>query len=214
MPRPKKKNFYFGETEEYAVRMFLTATTVTERSLVYNKYLYAPLNKMIDSIIRRYKLYRKNETYDDLHADVLSFLITKSDKFKPEKNKKAYSYFGTICKNYLMIKDQKELNRLLSYEDMSTTIENRDDQIYYIDNDDRDNNKIFRILLRDIEMFMDENQLSENEEKLGLALVDIFNNYDEIFVHGEGNKFNKNLILLSLREMTNLTTKEILLTFS
>ena len=212
MPRPKKKNFYFGETEEYAVRMFLTATTVTERSLVYNKYLYAPLNKMIDSIIRRYKLYRKNETYDDLHADVLSFLITKSDKFKPEKNKKAYSYFGTICKNYLMgqiIKDQKELNRLLSYEDMSTTIENRDDQIYYIDNDDRDNNKIFRILLRDIEMFMDENQLSENEEKLGLALVDIFNNYDEIFVHGEGNKFNKNLILLSLREMTNLTTKEI-----
>lgn len=212
MPRPKKKNFYFGETEEYAVRMFLTATTVTERSLVYNKYLYAPLNKMIDSIIRRYKLYRKNETYDDLHADVLSFLITKSDKFKPEKNKKAYSYFGTICKNYLMgqiIKDQKELNRLLSYEDMSTTIENRDDQIYYIDNDDRDNNKIFKILLRDIEMFMDENQLSENEEKLGLALVDIFNNYDEIFVHGEGNKFNKNLILLSLREMTNLTTKEI-----
>jgi len=212
VPRPKKKNFYFGETEEYAVRMFLTATTVTERSLVYNKYLYAPLNKMIDSIIRRYKLYRKNETYDDLHADVLSFLITKSDKFKPEKNKKAYSYFGTICKNYLMgqiIKDQKELNRLLSYEDMSTTIENRDDQIYYIDNDDRDNNKIFKILLRDIEMFMDENQLSENEEKLGLALVDIFNNYDEIFVHGEGNKFNKNLILLSLREMTNLTTKEI-----
>lgn len=167
---------------------------------------------MIDSIIRRYKLYRKNETYEDLHADVLSFLITKSDKFKPEKNKKAYSYFGTICKNYLMgqiIKDQKELNRLLSYEDMSTTIENRDDQIYYIDNDDRDNNKIFKILLRDIETFMDENQLSENEEKLGLALVDIFNNYDEIFVHGEGNKFNKNLILLSLREMTNLTTKEI-----
>jgi len=212
VPRPKKKNFYFGETEEYAVRMFLTATTVTERSLVYNKYLYAPLNKMIDSIIRRYKLYRKNETYEDLHADVLSFLITKSDKFKPEKNKKAYSYFGTICKNYLMgqiIKDQKELNRLLSYEDMSTTIENRDDQIYYIDNDDRDNNKIFKILLRDIETFMDENQLSENEEKLGLALVDIFNNYDEIFVHGEGNKFNKNLILLSLREMTNLTTKEI-----
>ena len=34
------------------------------------------------------------------------------DKFKPAKNKKAYSYFGTICKNYLMgqiIKDQKEL---------------------------------------------------------------------------------------------------------
>ena len=47
--------------------------------------------------------------------------MTKVDKFKPDKNKKAYSYFGTICKNYLMgqiIKDQKEQNRKISYEDI------------------------------------------------------------------------------------------------
>ena len=51
--------------------------------------------------------------------------------------------------------------------------------------------------------------LSENEKKLGYALIEIFNNFDKIFQIGEGNKFNKNLILLSMREMTGLSTKEI-----
>ena len=72
---------YFGEPQEAAVRMFLTASTLTERNQIYNEYLYAPLNKMIDSIIRRYKLYRKGEEFRDIHADVLSFLITTSIQF-------------------------------------------------------------------------------------------------------------------------------------
>jgi hypothetical protein len=51
--------------------------------------------------------------------------------------------------------------------------------------------------------------LNENEIKLGQALYDLFDNYENIFVGNDNNKFNKNIILLSLREMTNLSTKEI-----
>ena len=212
MPRPKKNKIYFGEPQERAVRMFLTAHTFTERNKIYTEYLRAPLNKMIDSIIRRYKLYRKNEEFRDIHADVLSFLMTKTEKFKPEKNKKAYSYFGTICKNYLMgqiIKDQKLQNRHTSYEGISTYLETREDLIYYMNKEPTDHNKIFVSLIDRIESFMAENHLNENEIKVGGALIEVFTNYDEIFIHGAGNKFNKNLVLLSLREMTNLSTKEI-----
>jgi hypothetical protein len=214
MPRPKSKNtMYFGEEQEYAVKMFLTATTLTERNEIYVNYLYEPLNKMIDSIIRRYKLYRKNQEFRDIHADVLSFLITKAEKFKPEKGKKAYSYFGTICKNYLMgqiIKDQKLQNRNVSYEDISKSIEERPDQVYYMGNhEESDTSKFFIQLVDEIEDFMATTQLNENEIKIGSALMEVFTNYDEIFIHGQGNKFNKNLVLLNLREMTNLSTKEI-----
>ncbi len=45
--------------------------------------------------------------------------------------------------------------------------------------------------------------------KLGVALHDIFENYETIFPATDNNKFNKNVILLSLREMTNMSTKEI-----
>lgn len=204
---------YFGEEQEYAVRMFLTATTLTERNQIYTSYLYKPLNKMIDSIIRRYKLYRKGLEFRDIHADVLSFLITKAEKFQPAKGKKAYSYFGTICKNYLMgqiIKDQKLQNRNISYEDISKSIEERPDQVYYMSNgEETDTTRFFIDLVDEIEEFMSITPLNENEVKVGSALIEVFTNYDEIFIHGEGNKFNKNLVLLNLREMTNLSTKEI-----
>jgi hypothetical protein len=61
----------------------------------------------------------------------------------------------------------------------------------------------------DLELFIENEDLTENEQKLGYALLEIFNNFDKIFQVGDGNKFNKNLILLSLREMTSLSTKEI-----
>ena len=47
---------YFDVREEMAVRMFLTATTFDEKNKIYNEYLRYPLDKMISSIIRRYKL--------------------------------------------------------------------------------------------------------------------------------------------------------------
>jgi len=114
-------NNYFDVREETAVVMFLEAETMKERNEIYNEFLKKPIEKMVSSIIRRYKLYRKDMSFDEILNDTHSFLITKSDKFIPDKNKKAYSYFGTICKNYLMgqiIKDQKDTNRKVSYEDI------------------------------------------------------------------------------------------------
>ena len=65
------------------------------------------------------------------------------------------------------------------------------------------------ILLSSIKETLDDKSLNDNEYKLGLALTDIFENYEMIFPATSNNKFNKNIILLSLREMTNLSTKEI-----
>jgi hypothetical protein len=63
--------------------------------------------------------------------------------------------------------------------------------------------------LNELKAFIDNESLNDNEKKLGYALVDLFENYETIFSGAENNKFNKNVILLSLREMTNLSTKEI-----
>jgi hypothetical protein len=203
---------YFDVREELAVIRFLESTSYEEKNKIYNDFLRKPLDKMISSIIRRYKLYRKDMDFEEIHIDTHSFLMTKIDKFKPSKEKKAYSYFGTICKNYLMgqiIKDQKEINRKISYEDISTSLENDEGFAYYIENDGLDSERIIHHFLIELENFIKNENLSENEVKLGQALHDIFDNYENIFVGNDNNKFNKNIILLSLREMTNLSTKEI-----
>jgi predicted SprT family Zn-dependent metalloprotease len=210
--KPKTSTNYFDVREETAVVLFLQADTIQERNKIYNEFLKAPIEKMVSSIIRRYKLYRKDMTFEEILNDTHSFLITKSDKFVPDKNKKAYSYFGTICKNYLMgqiIKDQKDTNRKISYEDISTDLENRADLIYYLDNDTVDSENIILDYIEKLKTFVESQNLSENEKRLGDSLIDLFENYDNIFVGNDNKKFNKNLVLLSLREMTNLSTKEI-----
>ena len=203
---------YFDVREETAVRNFLLAESSHEKNKIYNEFLKAPLDKMISSIIRRYKLYRKDMDFNEIHCDTHSFLMTKVDKFKPDKNKKAYSYFGTICKNYLMgqiIKDQKETNRKISYEDISSSLEERPDMSYRIDEDIVESDVIINQYLQELKEFIESENLNDNETKLGYALIDLFDNYESIFSGADNNKFNKNVILLSLREMTNLSTKEI-----
>jgi hypothetical protein len=203
---------YFDIREENAVRMFLTASTSEEKNKIYNEFLRFPLDKMISSIIRRYKLYRKDMDFIEIHTDTHSFLMTKIDKFSPSKEKKAYSYFGTICKNYLMgqiLKDQKETNRKISYEDISGDLENAPQMIYYLDIEQPEEVNLIPILINYIKEIIEENELNESELKLGLSLVEILENYETIFPATDNNKFNKNVILLSLREMTNMSTKEI-----
>jgi hypothetical protein len=210
--RKAVKENYFDVREEEAVRKFLIAESSYEKNKIYNQFLRSPLDKMISSIIRRYKLYRKDMNFEEIHTDTHSFLMTKVDKFKPDKNKKAYSYFGTICKNYLMgqiIKDQKETNRKISYEDISSSLEEREDMSYTIDDDVIETDYVINEYLTELKIYIESEQLNDNEKKLGYALIDLFDNYETIFSGADNNKFNKNVILLSLREMTNLSTKEI-----
>ena len=210
--RKPKANNYFDEREENAVRLFLATESYEERNKIYNEFLKGPLDKMISSIIRRYKLYRKDMNYDEIHNDTHSFLMTKIEKFKPSKEKRAYSYFGTICKNYLMgqiMKDQKETNRKISYEDISSDLSNNVQMAYYIDNDDVSSEFIIKKFLEKLKSSLDNDNPNEQEFKLGSAIYDLFDNYSTIFPDSNNNKFNKNIILFELREMTNLSTKEI-----
>ena len=212
MPRPRTQKIYFGEDQEKAVVNYLESTDEAERNKIFNEYLREPLIIMVESIIRRYKLYRKDLEFEEIHNDTMSFLITKINKFDHTKNTKAYSYFGTICKNYLMgaiQKDTKEQNRQVSYDDISSDVEDSTDLSYVIDEHVIDYQAIIIKLTSNLEEFVENQNLNENEQKLGYALLEIFSNFDKIFQVGDGNKFNKNLILLSLREMTSLSTKEI-----
>jgi hypothetical protein len=212
MPRKRTQKIYFGEDQEQAVIRYLESESEKEKNKIFNEYLKEPLTIMVESIIRRYKLYRKDLEFNEIHTDTMSFLMTKISKFDHTKNHKAYSYFGTICKHYLMgviQKDTKETNRNVSYDDISSDLEESIEHSYIIDEVHVDYRDVILKLVFQLENFMENEELTENEQKLGYALVEIFNSFEKIFQIGEGNKFNKNLILLSLREMTSLSTKEI-----
>ena len=184
MPRPRTQKIYFGEDQEKAVVNYLESTDEAEKNKIFNEYLREPLIIMVESIIRRYKLYRKDMEFEEIHTDTMSFLITKINKFDHTKNTKAYSYFGTICKNYLMgaiQKDTKEQNRQISYDDISSDIEQSEKHSYVIDDFIIDYREVIIKLTIELEEFMEKQNLNENEQKLGYALLEIFSHFDKIF---------------------------------
>lgn len=216
MPRKKKDRTYYGVDQEKAVVLFLQATTTEEKEALYRTYLQAPINQMIESIIRTYKLYRQTYEFEDLHADTLSFLITKFDKFKPEKGKKSFSYFGTICRNYLfgeMIKEYKKNTKVTDMENVSPEVWGREDLIYHIDKEEINMNAFIEGVIYEIKDEVDNKNLSDNEFKVGHSLIKILEEWEVLFADPDSSKnspkFNKNLILLWIRNMTGLTTKEI-----
>jgi hypothetical protein len=108
-----------------------------------------------------------------------------------------------------IIKDQKETNRKISYEDISSDLEENTSFSYRIDEDVIEVDFIINKFIIRLKEYIEEETLSDIEMKLGMSLLELFENHDEIFSSAGNNKFNKNIILLSLREMTNLSTKEI-----
>ena len=226
--RKRTNEVYFGPEQEEAVIKFLASDDPKERNEVYEKWLRLPLDKMIESIIRRYKLYRKGISFEELHDDTLSFLMTKAHKFQDSKGTKAYSYYGTICKHYilgLLMKDDKYIKQISSYEDQSEVLDNRIDLSYNLDIEPNPVGDFIKHIMKEILNVLYEGEfsnkvsikkrspekkkLTDNERKVGEILVEILDNWEETFNMDGGNKFNKISILSSLREGTNLSTKDI-----
>ena len=65
MPRKRTQKIYFGEDQEKAVVNYLQSVDEAERNKIFNEYLREPLIIMVESIIRRYKLYRKDYEFED-----------------------------------------------------------------------------------------------------------------------------------------------------
>jgi len=213
--KPKnERRGYFYETEENAVVEYIQETDQEKKEYIFNTYLLPAFTKMIESIIRRYKLYLPDEDFAETFDDTISFLMSKIDHFNPNSGYKAYSYCGTICKNYLILKINKydkNQKRNVSYDYMLNDL--REDGNYSYE----DNNGGLTFLQEIINETSDAIQkimssgekLSQNEVKVGEALVSLMNNWEELFARMGSDKFNKSSILLYLKETTYLSTKEI-----
>lgn len=218
----KERKGYFYEEQEEAVKQYLLSKDNVERNRIFNNILRPAFTTMIESIIRRYNLHIPNEEFDDTFNDTISFLMSKIEHFNPEKLSKktgkpfkAYSYCGTVCKNYLLhkrIEYGKELERASSYDEMSEEI---NDDVRFSDNNVDEYNLLEDVMLHTADAIREimkedaKNSLSEKEIRVGNALVDFMENWEDIMSVEGSNKLNKSTVLYQLREMTRLTTKEV-----
>jgi hypothetical protein len=80
--------------------------------------------------------------------------------------------------------------------------------VYRID-DDIDIDGFLKEVAKEIREVINTQELNENEIKVGYSIITILEEWKTLFEDKGNNKYNKNLVLSHIREMTNLTTKEI-----
>jgi hypothetical protein len=94
-----------------------------ERNKIYNERINNAFFKLTQNIIHTFKFYYTEvDTIEELQHEVTVFLLEKLKKFNPEKGK-AYSYFGTIAKRYLILYNNTNYKKLKSkapLEDVDT----------------------------------------------------------------------------------------------
>lgn len=212
--KPKTyKEGYFYQKEEDAVMMYIQSDSAEEKNRIFEEILRPAFKRMIESIIRRYKLYPKGEDFQTTFSDALAFIISKMVKYKQE-NGRAYSYIQTICKNHLIGKineQNKTTLRSIPYEDLLIELDEDEKFVYEMDEDTSETNDLILAVIEEINTLIskENNKLNKNEILVGRAISQMLENWDELFVNIGSNKFNKSSILLYIKEATNLPVKDI-----
>ena len=205
MARKKSdKNYFTKETEKYIV-LYNNSDDAEYRNNIFTKHIYYPFYKLAENIIHTFKFYY-TDVYDieDLKHEVVSMLLEeKIMKFDPENGAKAYSYFGTIVKRWLINynnKNYKKLKRIGSFDDMEETYE-RNEEISLSEG----------ITLKDfLDIWIEKTYLEldivfskESERKIADAILTVFKTRYDLDI------FKKKALYIYVREMTDCETPHL-----
>lgn len=104
MAKNNTSNYYFTQETEDAIVLYNTSSDPVLRDRIFSEKIYYPFYKLVENIIHTFKFYYLDEdSIEDLKLSVISMLVEeKIHKFDPELGYKAYSYFGTIVKRWLI----------------------------------------------------------------------------------------------------------------
>jgi hypothetical protein len=204
----EKSSVYWGGEQERAIAEFISEKDSLKRDIIFRKQIYKPLKKLIENIIFTYKLFRTDVDIRELQEDCMSFLITKMDRYDPSKGSRAFAFFGTIAKHYLMGEKKisyKNIQTNLSIEDQSVeTALNEGEEDKGIEKETENLNIIvFNEIVEKLEKELDNPKILSNDKKVMEAIVYIFRRHEVI------NIYNKNLLYHLIKERTDLQPKEI-----
>jgi hypothetical protein len=204
--KPKTKNNYFTEETEEAILEYRASTNQAERNKIYNQRIHFGFYKLAENIIHTFKFYYTEvDKIEDLKYEVVSFLLQKLDLYDQSKGK-AYSYFGTIAKRYLIIYNQKNYKKLVNKIDIPNNEE--DDESFkqaivvkeYSEPDRGDIIERFSKLLDGkIPDLFDK----QEEINVAYAILEIFRKRENIEI------FNKKALFIYIKEMTDCQSNTI-----
>ena len=205
MARKKSKaNYFTTETEEYIVK-FNTSSDQEYRNKIFSEHIYYPFYKLAENIIHTFKFYYTDvDKIEDLKHEIVSMLYEeKIMKFDPTNGAKAYSYFGTIVKRWLINynnKNYKKLKQIGSFDDIEESYEQN------IDMDSPSGKTLSNFTnawVDSVYMKIEDLFLKESDIKIADAVLTIFRTRHDLDI------FKKKALYIYIREMTECETPQL-----
>lgn len=204
--KPKTKNNYFTQEAEDAILRYRNSKSLAERNKIYNQQIHYAFYKLAENIIHTFKFYYTEvDNIEDLKYEVISFLLQKIDLYDQSKGK-AYSYFGTIAKRYLIIYNQKNYKKLVNKADVDEV--NDESTLMHslvTQNEQPEIDKLH--ILKKFITYADDNLVElfekDDEIKVADAILEVFRKLENIDI------FNKKALFIYVKEMTNCQSNTI-----
>ena len=203
---PKTSNTYFTEDTQNAILEYLASTNQDFRDKVYRERIEYGFFKLTQNIIHTFKFYYTDgESIEDVQQEVIAFLLEKLRLYKPEKGK-AYSYFGTITKRYLILKNKKNYQKLQNKGDLlevdeDKTIKEEIINDYY--GKDYSVSEFMGLYIKHIDKHLNRLFPKELDAKTADAIIELFRKCESLDI------FNKKALYIYIREIVDVDTPQI-----
>jgi len=203
--RPKSKNYFTQDTENAIVR-YNNEPDSNIRSRIYETEIHYAFFKLTQNIIHTFKFYHTEvENLEHLQHEIITFCLSKFHLFDPTRGTKAYSYFGTIVKRWLILYNTKNYTKKVKKVDVDVLTGENSTHTYNMGED---------IVKSDLDKYLDiyveyvsENLLrlfpKKNDAQIADAILELFRKRETLDV------FNKKALYIYIREMVDAKTPKI-----
>ena len=204
--KPKEPRVYFTEDTENAIIEYLSLTDQSQRDRLYKECIQYAFYKLAENIIHTFKFYyTDSDTIEELKHEVVTFLLEKLHLYNQSKGK-AFSYFGTIAKRYLIIYNEKNYKKLQKYTKLDEV--NDESNVVPFENFNNINPE------DDYEKFIDQYVIyidkhlynifpKKADHKAADAIMELFRKRETLEI------FNKKALYIYIREITDTSTPQI-----
>ena len=200
----EKRKYFTQETEDAIVR-YNSTSIPSEKNKIYEEEIHYAFFKLTQNIIHTFKFYHTEvEDLEHLQHEIIIFLLSKIHLFNPENGAKAYSYFGTIVKRWLILYNDKNYKKKIqksSVEDLE-----KDENHSYTLDGGPSKDKLSTFIDNYVD-FTSENIYiifpKGNDAQIADAVLELFRKRDGIDI------FNKKALYIYIHEMIDVKTPKI-----
>jgi len=230
--KPGEKSFrnYFDDDTQEAIVRYQKAvipqpdgTVVPDyaaRNTIYVMEILPAFSTLIENLINVYGYHVLYESRDDLKNECLEFLYGVITKFKSEKGSKAFSYFNVVAKHWLTIRSKQNVKIVQNYVSLDNREALSKQDLLLIENHsvipsaedillNNDLSKNLKLIITTLQSRVK----TENEKATLDAISTIIDTIDDTNID-EAGLFSKRAVMVYIREITGLSSKQLSIVLS